>query len=111
MAISTSHQNKQEKFLAMIWTLLENHPSQEMRYLGQMTKDPETDLPIRQFWLTLLGEPTMAKKHLLNAVLSLFSHWYRKAEYRGRDVETMSDEELAQVSLGPTHSLFVYFLI
>ena len=69
-----------------------------MKYLAETTKDPETDKEIRRFWLHLRGEPTEAKKHLLNAILCIFSQWYRKAKYRDRNVEEMGEREIAEVS-------------
>jgi hypothetical protein len=83
----------------MIFTLLSNHPSPQMQYLAEDVQDSETGLMTKQFWVHLAGEPSDARKQLLNAILLIFSHWYRKVEYRSRNIAEMSTEELAEVSL------------
>ena len=95
--VTTRHKAKCDQYLQMIFTLLANHPSREMQYLAEDAKDPDTGLLTKRFWLHLSGEPTEAKKQLLNAILIIFSHWYRKVEYRGRNTAEMTDEEIAQV--------------
>ena len=95
--VSTKHTAKCDSLLKMIFTLLANHPSPEMQYLAQDVEDPDTGLTTKNFWLHLSGEPTEAKKQLLNAILVIFSHWYRKVEYRTRTISEMSPEEIAAV--------------
>ena len=85
----------------MIYALLKNHPSKEMQHLAEIAICPQTGKETRQFWLHLRGTLDEAKKTLLNAILCIFCHWFRKVEYRDRNVEEMTEEERAQVSNDP----------
>jgi hypothetical protein len=81
-----------------IFDLLASHPSPEMQYLAQDVSDPDSGLMTKQFWVHLSGEPTEAKKQLLNAILIIFSHWYRKVEFRSSNIADMTAQEVADVS-------------
>jgi hypothetical protein len=97
--VSSRHSKRCGDLLSTIFMLLANHPSREMQYLAEDVRDSETGLMTKQFWVHLAGEPSDAKKQLLNAILLIFSHWYRKVEYRNKDIAQMSAQERAEVSL------------
>jgi hypothetical protein len=96
--VSSRHSKRCGDLLTNIFDLLASHPSPEMQYLAQDVSDPDSGLMTKQFWVHLSGEPTEAKKQLLNAILIIFSHWYRKVEYRSSSIADMTAQEVADVS-------------
>jgi hypothetical protein len=98
--VSTRHKATCNKFMLMVFKLLEHHASPQMRSLAEFAEDPESGIKTRRLYLHLRGEPTEARKQLLNAVLVIFSHWFRKGPFREKPLAEMTEKEIADVSTG-----------
>ena len=82
-----------------IFRLLENHASDEMQSLATVVEDPETGKHLRTFYMVLRGVKTDARKHILNVMLCIYAHACHKKEFKGRDIEEMTEQEQADVRI------------
>ena len=107
-AALTSHMTATQRLSERFFNTLRNHPSSNISTLADMVEDPETGLQVYRFYLLIGGNPTQAKKILLNAVLKLFAMYLRRKDYDDKDIDTLDDVELAKSELQST-TLSTYF--